>query len=127
MDKKKCNYCKKEFTFKHGNKGYCSDPCEDIARKLRGYKRYNSIKNLTPTMLDNHKLLNSLFERKLFDLTVLFLENEGLDFSIFRRLYPEPGNSQYIRLDFGTYYLETKDDFLTFKLYKYETTTSETE
>ena len=125
MNKKKCKYCEKEFVPAHGNNGFCSEECTKAARKLRNYRRYNSISPLLPMMLANHELLNGLFEKKLLDLTAQELISEGLDFSIFRRLYPEPGNNQFIRLDFGSFYLETLDNFLTFKLYKYETTTSE--
>lgn len=124
MNEKKCNFCKKEFPVNHGNDSYCSDACDDAARKLRGYKRYNSIKRLLPAMLANHELLHELFEKNLFDFTVQELEAEGLDFSIFHRLYPEPKNDLFIRMDFGTYFLDTHDDFQTFKLCKHETKTS---
>ncbi len=124
MNDKVCKYCGDIFISTHGNDGYCSEECEKEARKLRNHLRYNSISSLFPVMLANHKLLEGYFEAKRFDFSGEELENDGLNFSIYRKLYPEPNNLDLIRLDFGTYYLETNKNSQTFKLYKNETTIS---
>jgi hypothetical protein len=125
MNKKKCKYCEKEFVPAHGNNGICSDECTKAARKLRNYRRYNSVSRLLPIMLANHEILLGLFEKESLNPTGEELESEGLDFSLFHRLYPDINNKRHIRLDFGTFYIDTLDDFKTFKLSKHETTSSE--
>jgi predicted nucleic acid-binding Zn ribbon protein len=90
MYNKHCRYCGLEFKPTHGNDGLCSDECTKEARKLRNFIRYNSIRSLMPVLLRNHEILSSFFERKQLEITAEELENEGLDFSLFRRLYPDP-------------------------------------
>lgn len=124
MNKKKCKYCGKKFVPVHGNNSFCSVACKKAARTLRNYKRYNSINRLLPVMLANHEVLLALDNKKITEVTVQELESEGLDFSLFRRLYPDPGNNLLVRLDFGTYFLQTEDNFKTFKLYRHEAQTS---
>lgn len=125
MYNKHCKYCGLEFIPTHGNDGLCSEECTKEARKLRNFIRYNSIRSLMPILLRNHEILNSFFERNQLEITAEELENEGLDFSLFRRLYPDPGNTSFIRLDFGTFYLDTINDFLNFKLNIHEAKTSQ--
>jgi hypothetical protein len=127
MNTKQCRYCGLEFIANHGNDGLCSEECTKGARKLRNFNRYNSVSSLLPVLLRNHGLLNFLYKKKQLTVTAEELENDGLDFSLFRRLYPEPNNISLVRLDFGTYYLDTEDNFQTFKLNIHETKTSNPE
>jgi hypothetical protein len=124
MNEKRCKYCGGAFVPVHGNTGFCTDECAKQARKLRNFIRYNSINTLLPIMLANHELLQDLYGKGKLELTAQELESEGLDFSIFRRLYPDPNQPGLIRMDFGTYYLETGDNFQNFKLFIHETKTS---
>lgn len=117
-----CDWCGYEFELEHGNERYCSDEHRDLSRKFRQGEKYKGISSLLPTLNRNHVLLEKLSHRKQEIFTGAELESEGLDFSLFRRLYPEPDDSTWIRLDFGTFYLDTKDNFKTYKLEKHETT-----
>ena len=125
INTKYCNYCDDEFEAENGNSGYCSDECRTKARKFRQDERYHGIRSLLPVLHGNHALLESLFLSKGNKIyTGRELELEGLDFSLFRKLYPDPDNQQIVHLDFGTYFLETRDNFQTFKINKHETKTS---
>jgi hypothetical protein len=116
-----CAWCGKAYEPRHGNSRHCCDEHEVAARKRRQRKRYNAISPLLPLIIENHEVLDRLFQLNQPLYTAAELENEGLDFSLFRRLYPKPENREIIWLDFGKYYLETSDNFLTFKLSKHET------
>jgi hypothetical protein len=116
-----CDWCGTEFEQSHGNERYCSEEHKNLAKKFRQGERYGGISPLLPILHHNHDVLEKLFYRKQDSFAAIELESESLDFSLFRRLYPDMNNNEMIRLDFGTYYLETDDNYQTFKLYKYET------
>lgn len=119
-----CDYCGEDFELEHGNSRYCCGEHRDLARKFRQTEKYQGISSLLPILHRNHELLDTLYSKKLEDFSAEDLEAEGLDFSLFRRLYPERDNRNWIRLDFGTYFLDSTDNFQTFKLSKNETKTS---
>lgn len=116
-----CDYCDSEFEQEHGNDRYCCDEHRDLARKFRQGEKYKGISSLLPVLHHNHLLLEKLSYRKQESFTEEELELEGLDTSLYRRSYPEASNQDWVRLDFGTYYLDTQDNFQTFKLFKHET------
>ncbi len=113
-----CEYCGEDFEQEHGNLRYCCNEHRDLARKFRQGEKYNGISSLLPILYRNHQLLEKLSYTKQESFSAEELEAEGLDFSLFRRLYPERNNREWIRLDFGTYFLDSKDNFQTFKLHK---------
>ena len=113
-----CEYCGEDFEQEHGNSRYCCDEHRYLARKFRQGERYNGISSLLPILYHNHHLLEKLSYKKQDSFSAEELEAEGLDFSLFRRLYPERTNREWIRLYFGTYFLDSTDNFQTFKLNK---------
>lgn len=123
METKDCKYCGESFDGGHGNSGYCSDECAMEAKKERQKIIRDGIKSLLPILIHNHKILDALYKTEQRIFAEQQLELEGIDFSLFRHLYPELDNTKLIRCDFGTYYLETNDNFLTFKLNQHETET----
>ena len=123
METKNCKYCGEPFDGGHGNSGYCDDECAMEAKKERQKIIRDGIKSLLPILIHNHKILAALYKTEQRIFTEQQLELEGIDFSLFRHLFPEPDNPKLIRCDFGTYYLETNDNFLTFKLSQHEAET----
>lgn len=121
---KYCAWCNEEFKPKHGNDRYCCKDHEDAARKSRQMERYGGISRLLPILFCNHRILESLFATNQMTYTSQELEAGGVDFSLHRRLYPDPENELLVRLDFGTFYLESTDNLMTFKLSKYEAQSS---
>ncbi len=123
MEEKICKYCGGEFEAEHGNMDYCSDDCSMEARKERQKHLRDGVKTLLPILFNNHRILDSLWTASRTNFTEEELVLEGLDPSLCRHLYPIPGNQNVVNLDFGTYFLETSDNFLTFKLCIHETIT----
>jgi hypothetical protein len=119
-----CGWCEGEFKPKHGNDRYCCIDHEDAARRFRQAGRYNAISPLLPILYRNHQILESLFDTMQITYTSHQLESAGIDFSLHRRLYPDPENELLIRLDFGAFFLESTDNLRTFKLAKYGAQTS---
>ncbi len=121
METKKCKYCSESFDVEHGNSDYCGDECAMEAKKERQKILRDGIKSLLPILIHNHKILDELFQKEQREFTERQLQLEGIDFSLCRHLFPDSQSNNLRRLDFGTYYLETDNNFLTIKLYKHET------
>lgn len=121
-EKLKCRRteCSHEFEPEHGNEAYCSSECYIKAKRKRQRKHRNGIKTLLNILLNNHKILDELWMGGKREFTEEELHQEGLDTSLCRHLFPNPHNTQHKRLDFGEYFLETENNFFTFKLYKNE-------
>jgi hypothetical protein len=116
-----CEWCGHAFELEHGNSKYCCNEHGDLAKKFRQEEKYSGVSSLLPILNNNHSILHRLSHTKREIFNAVELESEGMDFSLFRRLYPERENLNLIRLDFGTFYLETEDNYQTFKLSKHET------
>lgn len=121
MKTKNCKYCDEPFESEHGNSGYCTDECAMEAKKVRQKDLRDGIKSLLPILIQNHKILDEMFQKEQREFTEQQLQLDGIDFSLCRHLYPDLQNPKLRRLDFGTYYLETDNNFLTIKLFKHET------
>jgi len=120
---KTCAWCDDSFKFEHGNDIYCSDDCEDQARKKRQKQKRDPIRHFIPLLVRNHEILDDLIKDGKSEITNAEIEAYGLDISLCRHLNPPIEHHGKVMLDFGTYYLITETDFQIFKIHKHETET----
>lgn len=117
---KTCLWCKNLFESNHGNDNYCCIEHQEEAKKERQKQKRDPIKSFIPILMKNHEILNKIYTNGKHELSANEIEAYGLDISLCRHMQAPQAFEGKLMLDFGTYYLITEHNFLTFKIEKHD-------
>lgn len=117
-----CPWCGDDFTPDHGNDTYCGDDCKYDAKRDRQKTKRDPISRFIPILMANHEAIHYLSDMGKLELSRSEVDAYTIDISLSRHMQPPGEHAGKLMLDFGEYFLITDLNFLTFKIFKHDTT-----
>ncbi len=116
-----CPWCETEFVPTHGNQTYDTPECANAAKAEQQKTKRDPVAKFIPILINNHERIESAFNDGKVELTREEIELYQIDISLVRYLKPSPQFEGHLMLDLGVFFLITRPDFSTFKIFKHET------